>query len=366
MIKKNLVIGVISFVWLWSCKKVQDDNPYTTTPYAVPDISNFRTFPIDAANPLTEEGVALGHQLFFDPILSLDNTLSCAGCHRPEQGYSDPRRVSIGVGGTSGRRQAMPIINMAWHKRFFWDGKDSTLQNQAKRPVSDTLEMHLPWDVAVARLNNSAKYKVLFLKAFGVNTIKQEDVIKALEQYEKALIVYNSPFDKYQRGEAALSESAQRGMQIFNTEKGDCFHCHTTQPAETLISPAKIFANNGLDEYEDGEDFPDIGLGAISGIIGDYGKFKIPSLRNLAMTAPYMHDGRFATLDEVIDNYDLGPKQSPSLEPIMLADANKRVLLYGRYGLGLTAQDKADLKTFLLSFTDSTVLSNPLFRAPMP
>ncbi len=363
--KKLIVVIIVAVYLVGACKKeVEDAN--TPTPYAVPYIANFRAFPVTADNPLTEEGVALGHKLFFDPILSLDNTLACAGCHQPEHGFADPRKVSLGVGGTPGRRQAMPILNMAWHQRFFWDGRDSTLQSQAKRPVPDTTEMHLPWEQALIRLNGSSTYMDLFKNAFAVNTITQLEVTKALEQYQKALIVYNSPFDRYQRKEAALSQSELRGMQIFNTEKGDCFHCHTAQPAETFVSPAKLFANNGLDEYENLEDFHDKGLGAVTGILVDNGKFKIPTLRNLAFTAPYMHDGRFATLDDVIANYDLGPKQSPSLEPIMLADANKRVLLYGRYGLGLTEQDKEDLKAFLLSMTDSTVLSNPLFKKPKP
>lgn len=364
MMRKLAVFSILALIILWACKKEVDDS-YITTPYPIPVITNFRAFPEDISNPLTEEGVSLGHKLFFDPILSLDNTLACAGCHQPNHGFSDPRRVSLGVGGSLGKRQAMPIMNMAWHTRFFWDGRDSSLQNQALRPVPDTSEMHLPWEQALHRLNNSSKYKILFKSAFNVQKITQLEVVKALEQYEKALIVFNSPFDKYQRKEASLSESALRGMQIFNTEKGDCFHCHTTQPSETFVTPTKIFANNGLDEYENAEDFPDKGLGATTGILADFGKFKIPSLRNLTFTAPYMHDGRFATLDEVINNYDLGPKQSPSLEPIMLADANKRVLLYGRYGLGLTAQDKEDLKAFLLSMTDSSVLINPLFQKPI-
>lgn len=364
MMRKFVVFSILVLVFLWACKK-EGQQRNTTTPYSIPVITNFRAFPEDISNPLSEEGVSLGHKLFFDPILSLDNTLACAGCHQPEHGFSDPRRVSLGVGGTPGKRQAMPIMNMAWHTRFFWDGRDNSLQNQAIRPVLDSTEMHLPWAQALVRLNNSSIYKNLFKNVFGVHSITQLEVVKALEQYEKALIIFNSPFDKYQRNEASLSESAMRGMQIFNTEKGDCFHCHTAQPSETFVTPTKIFANNGLDEYENSEDFPDKGLGAITGILADYGKFKIPSLRNLTFTAPYMHDGRFATLDEVIDNYDLGPKQSPSLEPIMLADANKRVLLYGRYGLGLTAQDKEDLKAFLHSMTDSSVLTNPLFQKPI-
>jgi cytochrome c peroxidase len=360
---KNFIAVFIGIIVFFACKK-ELDNKIAPTKYNFPSISNFRTLNQDPNNIMTEEGIQLGYRLFFDPILSKNFSQSCASCHQPEHGFSDPRKLSIGVDGNEGTRQAMPIINLAWHTRFFWDGRDSLLREQALEPVPNPIEMHLEWTEAVIRLNNIEQYKVGFERAFGTRTITKELVVKALEQYEKALINYNSPFDKFQRGEVGLSESALRGREIFNTERGDCFHCHSTTPAETTVNPARIFANNGLDEIDNLLDFEDIGLGKTTGNISDNGKFKIPSLRNLSFTAPYMHDGRFATLDEVIENYNQGPKISPSLEPIMLADANKRILLYGRFGLGLTVQEKEDLKAFLLSFTDSTVLTNPLFLPP--
>jgi len=170
------------------------------------------------------------------------------------------------------------------------------------------------------------------------------------------LISYNSKFDRFTRGELDLSPSEYRGMDIFKTEKGDCFHCHSTTAPEVFISPDRTFANNGLDTVNAVTEFADFGLGKFTGSVADYGRFKIPTLRNLAFSAPYMHDGRFATLDEVIDFYNAGPKGSPTLEPIMREKANKRLELLGHWGLNLTQEQKADLKAFLLTMSDSTYI----------
>lgn len=347
---------------IWACKKESGESTFQPTAYKFPNPSNFRQPEIDPANPLSNEGVKLGHHLFFERQLSRDGSLSCAGCHRPENAFSDPRRFSIGVDGTPSARQAMSLLNLAWSDQFFWDGRSPSLRAQALLPVPDPTEMHLPWDQAIARLNSIEKYPEMFEKAFGTKTITKELAAKALEQYQKALVSYNSPFDQYIRGEGALSPGAMRGMQMFNNEKADCFHCHSTP--ELFVHPAQIFSNNGLDLVDNPDGFPDKGLGGFTGNPADNGRFKVPSLRNLTMTAPYMHDGRFRTLDEVIEFYNQGPQISPSLDPIMIAEANRRVLQFGRWGLGLTEQDKADLKAFLVALTDSTILSNPLFLPP--
>lgn len=355
-----LIIGII-----WSCKKEPDqDITYNPTPFSFPEISNFRKPEADPANPLTNEGVKLGHRLFFEKQLSKDGTLSCAGCHRPENGFSDPRRFSVGVDGIAGSRQAMSLINLAWSEQFFWDGRSATLREQALLPVPDPIEMHLSWEEAVARLKGLPDYPEMFLQAFGSKDITKELVAKALEQYQKALVSYNAPIDRYKRGTDSLSPAALRGMTLFNSEKADCFHCHSTP--ELFVHPSQTFGNNGLDEVESPEGFADKGLGGFTGNPDDNGRFKVPSLRNLTMTAPYMHDGRFATLDEVIEFYNQGPKISPSLDPIMIAEANRRVIQFGRWGLGLTPEEKADLKAFLIALTDSTLLSNPLFMPPTP
>jgi cytochrome c peroxidase len=248
----------------------------------------------------------------------------------------------------------MAVVNLAWSTKFFWDGRAKSLRDQALGPVPNVIEMHLSWVDAVARLQHHPEYVALFKKAFDSTVITKELTTKAIEQFEKTLISYNSPYDKYIRGEANLTLSEQRGLVIFNTEAGDCFHCHTTP--ELFVHPTKVFTNNGMDAAATPDDFADKGLGAISGNPLDNGKFKIPSLRNLAYSAPYMHDGRFQTLEEVIDSYDLGPKQSPSVDSILIVKATYRLENYGHWGLALTPQDKDDLKNFLLSLSDSSFI----------
>ena len=347
------LLCTFSLLFVFSCKK--NEEAFKTTPYVAPKIPGFRDMPVDANNPMTVEGIALGKKLFFDPILSRDSTLACAGCHKQADGFSDIRRLSRGVDDLFGRRNAQALVNLAWQKdRFFWDGRVSTLREQALKPVEDALEMHLPWPIAEFRLQNNTVYKDLFFKAFGIHSITKEYVTKAIEQFEMTLVSYNSKFDKYTRGEVPLSISEIKGFDIFKTEKGDCFHCHSSTAPEVFISPDRTFANNGLDSVDNVTDFLDFGLGEFTNDLADYGRFKIPSLRNLAFTAPYMHDGRFQTLDEVIDFYSDGPKGSPTLEPIMREKANKRLETTGHWGLDLTPSQKADLKAFLLTLSDSS------------
>jgi cytochrome c peroxidase len=345
---------MIAFV-LHACTKEEQDTPPATTPYIAPVIQNFRDMPVNPDNPMTLEGIALGKRLFNDPILSLDSSISCGSCHKKSSSFSDPRVLSLGVGGTPGIRHSMALVNLAWQKdRFFWDGRVASLQEQASLPIEDPLEMHLPIPQALQRLQNHPEYQDLFWKAFGTKTITIQHVTKAIEQFEKTLLSYNAKFDKYARGEVNLTPSEIRGFQIFSTETGDCFHCHSTSAPEVFISPDRTFANNGLDTVTSVTEFADFGLGKFTGNTADYGRFKIPTLRNLAYSAPYMHDGRFATLDEVIDFYDEGPKGSPTMEPILREKANKRLETLGHWGLNLTPEQKADLKAFLLTLSDPT------------
>ncbi len=344
-----LLMGIVA------CKKdnLNQEHAPLTSPYISPSIRFFRAMPEDPANPMTLEGIALGKKLFFDPILSKDSSLSCAGCHKKENAFSDNRINSIGVDGIPGSRNAMALVNLAWYQnKFLWDGRANTLREQAAQPIEATDEMHLPLQEAEQRLQNHPVYKDLFWKAFGAKTITSVLITRAIEQYEKTLISFNAPYDKYTRDEGVLSASELRGLVIFNTERGDCFHCHTTP--ELFIHPTKIFSNNGMDAASTIYDFIDGGAGKINGDTADYGKFKIPTLRNLAFTAPYMHDGRFATLDEVIESYNQGPKLSPTVDPILIEKAQTRLRNTGIWGLQFSAQDKADLKAFLLTFTDSS------------
>ncbi len=347
----------MSSLFFNACKKDADpsETAPNTTPYSAPSIENFRPMPLDAINPMTLEGIALGKKLFFDPILSRDSTISCASCHKQENSFSDPRPRSRGVDDMVGPRHSMALVNLAWQKdRFFWDGRVNSLREQAGKPIEDVLEMHLPIAEAELRLQRHPEYVDMFWKAFGTKTITKDLLTKAIEQFEKTLLSYNSKFDKYTRGELSLSESELRGLDIFKTEKGDCFHCHSSTAPEVFISPDRTFANNGLDTVFSVLEFVDFGLGKFTSNTSDYGRFKIPTLRNLAFTAPYMHDARFATLEDVIDFYNDGPKGSPTLEPIMREKANKRLETLGHWGLDLSSEQKTDLKAFLLTLSDSS------------
>lgn len=301
-------------------------------------------------NPQTVEGVALGKKLFFDTILSADGTQSCFSCHSPENAFTDNTATSNGVDGNFGTRNSMPLFNLAWNynERFTWDGKELSLERQALEPVQNPIELHSNWDDVVDRLQLHSAYPKLFQKAFNTNTITKALVAKAIAQFERTLISANSKFDKYTLGETSLTVQELNGLDLFLREdKGDCFHCHGN-PNNPLWTD-NAFHNNGLDAT-----FTDLGLGGVTGDPNDNGKFRTPSLRNLAFTAPYMHDGRFATIDAVINHYSEGLQNSTTIDPLM-----KKV---DEGGVQLTLQEKADLKAFLLTLTDTSFTTNPNFQ----
>ncbi len=349
-------IGHIVFVFLMlaSCSKDDSTQQYVPTPMAleVPPLFEEKILapiiPFD--NPQTVEGVALGKKLFFDPILSADNTQSCASCHAPENAFTDSDRFSVGIDGLEGNRNSMPIFNMAFNydEKFFWDGRVFSLERQAKQPVENPIEMHNTWSNAVTQLRNHEEYPELFERAFGSTMINANLVTKAIAQFERTLISGNAKFDRYLLGTATLTPEELNGFNIFMDEaRGDCFHCHGS--INNPLWTDNLFHNNGLDAT-----FIDLGLGEVTGDPADNGKFKTPSLRNLAYTAPYMHDGRFNTLDEVINHYSEGLQNSSTVDPLM-----KKV---DEGGVHLTNQDKADLKAFLLSLSDEEFINNPAFQ----
>jgi cytochrome c peroxidase len=303
-----------------------------------------------ANNPLTEEGIALGKKLFFDTILSKDNSQSCATCHDPQKSFTDNLQFSLGVDGIEGDRNSMPLFNLAWNfdERFNWGGDAFGIEAQAFEPVTNPVEMDSKWTDVEQKLQNHPEYSTLFKQVFGTSTIDSTLVVKAIAQFERTLISGNSKFDKYLNGEVSLTPEELNGFTIFMDEnRGDCFHCHGSN--NNPLWTDNQFHNNGLDKT-----FTDLGLGAVTGDPNDNGKFKSPSLRNLAFTAPYMHDGRFQTLDEVINHYSEGLKSSPTIDPLM-----KKI---DQGGVQLTTQDKADLKAFLLTLSDNDFITNPDFN----
>lgn len=328
-----------------------DDTPYPFTHGDLPAPE------LPADYPLTMQRVALGRTLFHDGQLSRTGTQSCSSCHSQAAAFSDNRKYSIGVRGLPGTRQGMPLINLAWHARgFFWDGRSPTLREQALHPIRDTLEMDETIDNVIKKLGSSRVYREQFIRAFGNDSITAERIGVALEQFMLTLVSADSKYDRAVQGRTLLSEQEERGRQLFMREfdptgkvKGaECFHCHA-QPFFTNDR----FMNNGLD---DDPSFKDLGRELVTGRPADRAKFKVPTLRNIARTAPYMHDGRFQTLEEVVHFYNTGVKQSSTVDPLMQFNLKP--------GLNLSIQDEQDLVAYLKTLNDETFLTNPIFRLP--
>ena len=312
---------------------------FSTTPYTIQIPEGFPDMIIPENNPMTLEGISLGEKLFKDPILSANNTQACIDCHQKSSAFSDPNQFSIGVDNIQGTRQASALINVGWNNSFNWDGSSLTLEDQAFEPVVNPIEMHNTWENVEITLNNHDQYPTLFKEVFNIDYIDSTHVVMAIAQFERTLISANSKFDKYLRGEAQLTPSELNGYVIFNSEKGDCFHCHGTS-----MFMDNLFHNNGLDI----EPFSDIGLAKVTNNPIHNGLFKTPTLRNIEFSAPYMHDGRFATLEEVIEHYNSGGNYSSTIDPLM-----KKIGV----GLQLTNQEKEDLISYLKTLTDTEFLS---------
>lgn len=370
MMQKNfytlLFIGFLVGASILSCKKDEPtpmDPPQTkyefdNTPYTLTYGSNMSNPDLPSDNPLTVAKVALGRRLFYENLLSGDGTMNCASCHVQADGFSDKNQFSTGIAGLQGGRQAMPVFNLAWHSnQFFWDGRADKLRDQAIKPIQDALEMNETMENVRTKLKASSIYPGLFTQAFEDGEINDKNIALALEAFMFTIVSTDSKYDQYQRGEASLTASEERGRELFfaeynpsfpNLSGADCAHCHGGSNFEN-----DNYMNNGLDEEAN---ITDEGRSVVTGNQNDRGKFKVPSLRNVAATGPYMHDGRFTTLEEVVEHYNSGIKSSNSLDPAL---ANTQTT-----GLMLDAQDKIDLVNFLKTLTDPTFLSNPKYTKP--
>ncbi len=310
-------------------------------------------------NPLTKSGVSLGRMLFYDPILSSDSTISCASCHNISSSFAENKKYSVGVAGATGDVNAMAIINLAWQRKFFWNGRAGSLEEQALGPVNNPLEMHETSENVAAKLTHSKIYAPLFKKAFGTATVTPEMIAKAISQFERIIVSNQSTYDKfYEIQERAFTADEYAGFRIFFTERGQCFHCHGANGTLLAHNLDTIFRNNGLltDQEMIGK-----GLSFVTKKTTDDGKFKVPTLRNIALTGPYMHDGRFENLMQVMDFYSSGIKQNRNLD-INFTKSPERLEQYG--GLGLTTVEKQQLIAFLNTLTDTSFTHNPAYQNP--
>ena len=329
----------------------------------------FGLFEAPADNPITIEGVELGRMLFYDNRLSQDSTLSCGSCHQQSKAFTDGKKVAVGIGGQKMDRSTMSLVNLLWSTpRMFWDGRANGIEDQVLQPISNPKELNLPIEDAVSKLRNIPEYRKQFQAAFGVRKIQQTLIAKALAQFVRTLISQNSKYDKFLKGELQLSENELAGMQSFFTHPdpsirlrgSNCGDCHRNFLTDGFNDAFEGFANNGLDDDEHLEN----GLFEVTGNPLDRGKFKVPSLRNIALTAPYMHDGRFNTLEEVLDHYNEHIRESSTLDLLISSASNEPREPDDPIALRLTADEKKNIIAFLLTLTDSTFISNERFADP--
>jgi len=336
--------------------------PTGPTPYALAVPAGFPTPVIPADNPLTNEGVALGRRLFYDKTLSSTGTMSCGSCHQQSKAFTDGRALAVGVDGVANPRGTMSLANVLWSTQLTWDGAFTTLETQALKPLENPIELHQPLTVGVAKLQASGTYPTLFQAAFGTQTITNELVLKALAQFERTLISGSSRYDTYMATRTGFSADELAGLQLYTTHiapgavrGAECFHCHS-QPLMSSNFEGKFF-NNGLDLT-----FADPGRGALTKLAVDQGKFIAPTLRNITLTAPYMHDGRFKTLEEVLDHYsDHVQMASPNLDNNLIQGLNNPP--FGTH-MDLTATEKKQVLAFLKTLTDDKFVTDKRFSDP--
>jgi cytochrome c peroxidase len=297
------------------------------------------TVPIPPNNPPTANSIALGRKLFYDVRLSKDNSLSCSSCHRPQSGFTDARERSIGVSGTKGMRHAPTLVNVAFSSVYFWDGRAQSLEAQVGSPIANALEMNQSHQASLAKLKSEPSYGALFRAAFGSDDISMERVENALASFERTILSGDSVFDKYQYGgqKDALTPTQIRGLAVFtDPRRGNCVACHTIGPSYALFTDNQ-FHNTG-EGVGDNEEFSDLGRFMITKLDPERGAFKTPTLRNVAMTGPYMHDGKLKTLKDVVDFYAGRGNSNTYLDKRM-----SNIVLSGR--------DRSDLVEFLKSLT---------------
>lgn len=328
---------------------IAPENPF------IPALS-FPQMEIPADNPMTVDGFELGRRLFYDPILSADSTMSCFSCHNQSLAFTDGKATSAGIDGMNGNRSSMSLVNIGYnYNGLFWDGRSPTLEEQALLPIEDPIELHAMWPEVILKMQKSEFYQMWFRKAFGIsnsNEITKELAAKALAQFQRAMVSSSeSKYDRVKRNEIGFSDLELLGESLFfdddpTVPDAECNHCH--QPP---LFTTNLYVNNGLQNVDFLSQFPDKGLGGFTGDSLDNGKFRIPTLRNIEFTAPYMHDGRFETLEEVIEHYNSGGHFISNIDPLMRP-------------LELDQEQKDALVAFMKTLSDSNFFENEAFSNP--
>ncbi len=368
MAKTKIIITLLLILFISACRN--DDCPLNENPISASDdlqwiLDNTTPYSFNippfipsvqepANNPTTVEGANLGRMLFYETMLSGDNSMNCATCHQQKDAFSDLRRFSTGINGDIGTRQSMALINLGFGgDGFTWDGSAKTIEQQVVEPVPNPIEMHQEWTEALAQLQAHPDYPELYEKAFGTNTISVELTAKAIAQFIRTLVSVQSKNDLARTPGSGVffTDQEQRGRLLFEGEEGQCFHCH----GGPNFTDGR-FVNNGLDEVATIADFKDPGLGGFNGNSNDFGKFKTPTLRNIELTPPYMHDGRYQTLEQVINFYSDSIRTSPNRDPVLVAEFPN--------GIFMTEEEKADLLAYLKTFTDTIFINNEQFSNP--
>lgn len=361
----SFFLWIFLFLTFSSCKKGEvEPTPQPTPPdgptaYNWEDPLFFQQMIIPADNPFTVEGIELGRSLFYDKRLSGDNTQACASCHFQSEAFGDSNQFSTGIDGSIGNRQGMTLINLGYQFNYFWDARSETLEEQIIEPVVNPIEMNTTWAEVMEKIKGDEYYMSLFEKIYATSYIDSTHVANVMAQFLRTVVSSNSKYDQRLKGEYDFTASEERGWLLYQKEGGDpelgqggefgadCFHCHPL--AGVQFSDYQLH-NNGLDSV-----FTDLGRGEVTGDPNDYGKFKTPSLRNIEVSAPYMHDGRFETLEEVIEHYNSGGHASSTIDPFMK---------FTQGGLQLSEQDKQDLIAFLKTLTDNSFLTDTAFSNP--
>lgn len=362
---KKFLIPVLFFI-IYSCGNNTgpddvtgdlEDIPYAPTAVTYKSPPGFPKMEFPADNAPTAEGIDLGRRLFYDPILSRDSTQGCFSCHKQELAFTDGQAFSTGIQGIPGVRSSMSLIDVGYNFRgLFWDGRAATLEDQALLPVEDFVELHTTWPEVEVKIRRNPAYPELFRKAFGIKDRKEISktlVAKAIAQFERTIVSSGtSKYDLFKQNLAFLEGDESNGLDMFFDKAqpilpdAQCGHCHN----DPLFTTNEYF-NNGISPGNNAGQFTDKGRGLVTSDTNDIGKFRAPSLRNIMLTAPYMHDGRIANIDEVLNHYNSGGIPSAKRDPLI-----------GK--IHLTPLQKEQLLAFLKTLTDEAVLKDPAFSNP--